>query len=108
MNRPPIGTRYLITWGDGTHSGVTVVPTGKTVPDSEVNVMRDGDGSILTINVGRLTVPEGDALLAALQRVEEVLEAHSDTAWARQPATQEICGAIADIDLSGGWDPEIG
>jgi hypothetical protein len=107
-SRPPIGRRFLITWGDGRRGGATVVPTGKTVPKDEVNVMRDGDGSIVTIDVGRLTDPEADALMAALQRVEEVLEAHSDTSWGRRPETQEIRDAIADVDLSGGWDPAIG
>lgn len=52
--RPPIGTRCLIAWADGARSGVTVAPTGKAVPADQVNVMRDGDGSIVTVNIGQL------------------------------------------------------
>lgn len=66
--RPPIGTRYLIAWADGTHSGVTVVPTGKAVSDGEVHIMRDGDGSIVTVNVDRLGLPEVAATVAATLR----------------------------------------
>lgn len=106
--RPPIGTRYRITWGDGASSGVTVAPTGKTVSDREVNVMRDGDGSIVTLSIDRLDTPESEAVMAALQRVEEVLEAHADTDWAQQPETQEIRDAIAGVNLNVGWEPLIG
>lgn len=49
------------------------------------------------------------AALAAIQRVEEVLFAHEDTAWGRSPETQEIRDAIADIDtISGAPDVLLG
>ncbi|MFF0588370.1 hypothetical protein ACFYWD_20635 [Streptomyces sp. NPDC003781] len=46
------------------------------------------------------------AALAAIQRVEEVLDAHADTKWARSPETLEIQAAIAGIDtMADAWDP---
>ncbi|MFI6854452.1 hypothetical protein [Streptomyces sp. NPDC050416] len=49
------------------------------------------------------------AALSAIQRVEEVLDVHADTEWARRPETQEIRDAIADIDtMDGAWDPRVG
>jgi len=49
------------------------------------------------------------AALAAIQRVEEVLDAHTNSEWAQLQETQEIRDAIADIDtVSGAWDPTIG
>lgn len=53
--------------------------------------------------------PTLEAALAALQRVEEVLDAHAESEWARFPQTQEIRDAIADIETqAGGWEPLIG
>lgn len=50
-----------------------------------------------------------EAALAAIQRVEEVLEAHADSDWGRSPETREIRDAIADIDtFDGGQEPLIG
>ncbi|MEU9442899.1 hypothetical protein AB0D42_18640 [Streptomyces sp. NPDC048304] len=49
------------------------------------------------------------AALAAIQRVEEVLEVHADAEWARCPETQKIREAIAGIDtMEGAWEPIIG
>lgn len=50
-----------------------------------------------------------EAALAAVQRVEEVLDAHADSEWAQRTETQEIRDAIADVNtVSGAWDPTIG
>jgi hypothetical protein len=59
--------------------------------------------------------PHGDlhqrleSALAAIQRVEEVLDAHTGSAWGGSCETQEIRDAIADIDtMEGAWTPTIG
>ncbi|MFJ4356942.1 hypothetical protein ACIP25_11795 [Streptomyces massasporeus] len=50
-----------------------------------------------------------EAALAAIQRVEEVLDAHAGSDWAQRSETLEIRAAIADIDTMGGaWDPRVG
>jgi hypothetical protein len=50
-----------------------------------------------------MTVHEYETALAAIQRVEEILDKHADSEWARMPETQQIRDAIADIDtLTGG------
>jgi hypothetical protein len=49
------------------------------------------------------------AALAAIQRVEEVLDAHAESDWAQCPETQDIRAAIVDIDTTpGAWDPRVG
>lgn len=54
-------------------------------------------------------LPTMQDAVAAVQRVEEVLDANADTGWAMLPQTQEIRAAITDIDtLDGGWEPLIG
>lgn len=68
--RPPIGTRFSLTQSDGKTQGVTVVPTGRVVPDDQVNVMRDGTGSILTVPVDSLpAAPEVVRTVAATLRI---------------------------------------
>lgn len=53
--------------------------------------------------------PRSDSALAALQRVEEILELHADSAWGRSPETQQLREALADLDLTeGGWEPTLG
>ncbi|WP_371590848.1 hypothetical protein [Streptomyces sp. NBC_00470] len=53
--------------------------------------------------------PRLDSALAALQRVEEILELHADTPWGRNPETQQLREALADLDLTeSGWDPTLG
>ena len=103
-DRPPIGTRYRITWGDGTSSGVTVVPTGKTVPAGEVNVMRDGDGSIVTVSVDRLGNPETVTIVAATLRIAAEWFSGDDRDTMREVADQterawdDICPVCEEVD----------
>lgn len=104
MIRPPIGTRYRIAWGDGSSSGVTVTPTGKTVPTDEVNVMRDGDGSIVTVSVGRLGTPEVVTTVAATLRTAAEWFSGDDRDTLRQVADQaerawdDICPVCEEVD----------
>lgn len=55
-NRPPIGTICAILRPDSSIANVTIAPTGRSVPDGEVNVMHDGSGSIETVATNRLKV----------------------------------------------------
>ncbi|MWA08768.1 hypothetical protein [Streptomyces sp. BA2] len=102
--RPPIGTRYRINWADGVSGGVTVVPTGGTVPDDEVNVMHDGDGSIVTVGVGRLGNPETVTIVAATLRTAAEWFSGDDRDTMREVADQteanwdSICPVCEEVD----------
>ncbi|MCX5598425.1 hypothetical protein OOK29_09770 [Streptomyces phaeochromogenes] len=102
--RPPIGTRYRITWSGGTSSGVTVVPTGKSVPATEVNVMRDGDGGTVTVNVDRLGNPETVTVVAATLRTAAEWFSGDDRDTMREVADQterawdDICPVCEEVD----------
>lgn len=54
--RPPIGTKATFTRATGTTHEVTVVPTGRKVPDDEVNVMLHDTGSVVTLHVSQLVI----------------------------------------------------
>jgi hypothetical protein len=53
VSRPPLGTLVRIK-----HTGAyaTVVPTGRRVPDGEVNVMHHNNGSIQTVQLGWIEI----------------------------------------------------
>jgi hypothetical protein len=108
MIRPPIGTRYRITLADGASGGVTVVPTAKTVPVDEVNVMRDGDGSIVTVRVQRLGTPEVVATVAATLRTAAEWFSGDDRDTLREVADQverdwdDICPVCEEVDCDEG------
>ncbi|MDQ0809835.1 hypothetical protein QFZ63_001549 [Streptomyces sp. B3I7] len=106
--RPPVGTRYRITWGDGTSTGATVVPTSKDVPDNEVNVMRDGSGSIVTVDIHQLGVPETVAIVAATLRTAAEWFSGDDRDTMREVADQteqtwdDICPVCEEVDCDQG------
>jgi hypothetical protein len=54
--RPPVNSQWYLRFGERPER-VTVVPSGRRLPEDEVNVMYD-NGSIGTVKVSALEPPE--------------------------------------------------